>query len=160
MRRIGVLLNFAAHGRTGARCTFVQALPQLGWTETAVATGVSRTVPIVSVNVADPAGAGFVAGPVRCEGNATGFTSVEYGTNGKWLEPLKDIAPCVARAVIRDSTLAAGIEQLAAIQLVAPSLGVEVSPIGVGVRDIGGIEHAISACSGQMQWPCRSSSLN
>jgi hypothetical protein len=45
--------------------------------------------------------------------------------------------------------LYAGIEQLGAIQSVAPSLGVEVSPIGAGVRDIGGIEHAISAYSGQ-----------
>ena len=59
------------------------------------------------------------------------------------------IALCVARAaVIRHSTFAAGIEQLGAVQSVAASLGVEVSPIGVGVRDIGGIEHAISAYSG------------
>jgi len=107
---------------------------------------VSRTVPIVFVNVTDPVGGGFVASLGRPGGNATGFTSIEYGMSGKWLELLKEIAPRVTRAaVIRDPTFASGIGQLGAIQSVAPSLGVEVSPIGVGVRDIGGVERAIAA---------------
>src|SRR5262245_58451530 len=46
----------------------------------------SRTVPIVFVVVADPVGAGFVDGLARPGGNATGFTSAEYGTSAKWLE--------------------------------------------------------------------------
>jgi putative ABC transport system substrate-binding protein len=106
---------------------------------------VSRTVPIVFVNVTDPVGGGFVASLARPDGNATGFTSIEYGMSGKWLELLKEIAPLVTRAaVIRDPTIAAGIGQLGAIQSVAPSLGVEVSPIGIGIRDIGGTERAIT----------------
>jgi len=107
---------------------------------------VSRTVPIVFVNVTDPVGGGFVASLGRPGGNATGFTSIEYGMSGKWLELLKEIAPRVTRAaIIRDPTFASGIGQLGAIQSVAPSFGVEVSPIGVDVRDVSGIERAITA---------------
>ena len=39
----------------------------------------TRTMPIVFVNVADPVGAGFVESLARPGGNATGFTSFEYG---------------------------------------------------------------------------------
>ena len=46
-------------------------------------------------------------------------------------------------AVLRDSGSPAGIGQFAVIQSVAPSLGVEVSPINV--RDAGEIERAIAA---------------
>ena len=64
--------------------------------------------------------------------------------SGKWLELLKEIAPGVTRAaVLRDPAIAAGIGQFAAIQAVAPSLGVEVSP--VDVRDAGEIERAVAA---------------
>jgi putative ABC transport system substrate-binding protein len=105
---------------------------------------VTRTVPVVFVLVIDPVGAGFVASLARPGGNATGFTIFEYGTSGKWLELLKEIAPRVTRAaVLRDPAIASGIGQFAAIQAVAPSLGVELSP--VDVRDAGEIERAITA---------------
>jgi putative tryptophan/tyrosine transport system substrate-binding protein len=104
----------------------------------------TRAVPIVFVNVSDPVGAGFVASLARPGGNATGFTIFEYGMAGKWLELLKEIAPGVKRvAVIRDPDISAGTGQLGAIQSVAPSLGVELSP--VGVRDAAEIEHALDS---------------
>ena len=53
----------------------------------------TRTVPIVFPVAADPVGAGFVNSLARPGGNATGFTSFEYGIGGKWLELLKQIAP-------------------------------------------------------------------
>jgi putative ABC transport system substrate-binding protein len=103
----------------------------------------TRTVPIVFVTVIDPVGAGFVATLARPGGNATGFTIYEYGMSGKWLELLKEIAPRVTRAaVLRDPAVASGIGQFGAVQAVAPSLRVELSP--VDVRDAGEIERAVT----------------
>jgi putative ABC transport system substrate-binding protein len=105
---------------------------------------VTRTVPIVFVTVIDPVSAGFVESLARPGGNTTGFINFEFGISGKWLELLKEIAPRVTRvAVLRDLALAAGSGLLGAIQAVAPSFGVELSPIGV--RDAGEIERAVAA---------------
>ncbi len=104
----------------------------------------TRTVPIVFVTVIDPVGAGFVASLAQPGGNATGFMIFEYSMSGKWLEVLKEIAPRVTRAaVLRDPAVASGIGQFGAVQIVAPSLGVQVTP--VDVRDAGEIERALTA---------------
>jgi putative ABC transport system substrate-binding protein len=104
----------------------------------------TRTVPIVFAIVADPVGAGIVARLSRPGGNATGFMQFEYSLSGKWLELLKQIAPGVNRAaVLRDPTSTAGIGQFAVIQSVAPSVGVEVSPINTNDAAIE-IERAVS----------------
>jgi putative tryptophan/tyrosine transport system substrate-binding protein len=103
----------------------------------------TRTVPIVFVTVIDPVGAGFVTSLAQPGGNATGFTIYEYGMSGKWLELLREIAPRVTRAaILRDPAVASGIGQFGAIQAVAPSLGVELTP--VDVRHAGEIERAIT----------------
>src|SRR6516225_12255579 len=105
---------------------------------------VTRALPIVFANVADPVGAGFVDSLSRPGGNITGFLAFEYGFSGKWLELLKQIAPQVTRAaVIRDPALSFAIGVFGAIQAVAPALGVEITPIGV--HDIGEIERAVEA---------------
>jgi putative tryptophan/tyrosine transport system substrate-binding protein len=104
----------------------------------------TSTVPIVFPIVVDPVGAGFVTSLARPGGNATGFTQYEYGVSGKWPELLKQIAPAVTRAaVLRDPTLTSGTAQFAAIQAVAPSLGMEMSP--VNVRDPSEIGRAVTA---------------
>jgi putative ABC transport system substrate-binding protein len=104
----------------------------------------TRTVPIVFAIVIDPVGAGFVASLAKPGGNATGFTVYEYSMSGKWLELLKEIAPRVTRAaVLRDPAVASGIGMFGAVQIVAPSLGVELIP--VDVRDAGEIERAVAA---------------
>jgi putative tryptophan/tyrosine transport system substrate-binding protein len=104
----------------------------------------TRTVPIVFVGVIDPVGAGFVANLARPGGNTTGFAAFEYGISGKWIALLKEVAPGVTRAaVLRDPSIAAGIGQLAAIQAVAPSLGVELSPFDM--RNDSELEHAVAA---------------
>jgi putative tryptophan/tyrosine transport system substrate-binding protein len=103
----------------------------------------TRTVPIVFVLVADPVGAGFVASLARPGGNATGFSYSEYGISGKWLELLKEMSPGVRRvAVLRDTADPAGTGQWGAMQSVAPSVGVELTPIGV--RDPGEIERGVA----------------
>jgi ABC-type uncharacterized transport system substrate-binding protein len=105
---------------------------------------VTRTVPIVFASVVDPVGGGFVANLARPGGNITGFTLFEYGLSGKWPELLKQIAPGVTRAaVLRDATLKTAVGQFAAIEAVAPSLGLELSPFAV--RDAGEIERAVTA---------------
>jgi putative tryptophan/tyrosine transport system substrate-binding protein len=107
----------------------------------------TRTLPIVFVNVADPVAAGYVASLARPGGNVTGFTFIEYGTSGKWLELLKEIAPNVKRvAVLRDPNLAAGIGQFAIIQSAAPTFKVEASPMDVRKADE--IERAIKEFAG------------
>src|SRR5262249_19368666 len=103
----------------------------------------TRTIPIVFTIVADPVGAGYVDSLARPGGNATGFAWAEYSIGGKWLEMLKEIAPRVTReAVLRDAALAVGTGQFGAIQSVAPSFGVELTP--VGVRDAEEIERGIT----------------
>src|SRR5215475_4155882 len=61
----------------------------------------TRVVPIVFVHVADPVGGGFVESLAHPGGNTTGFTNLEYGVSGKWLELLKQLAPRVTRAARR-----------------------------------------------------------
>jgi len=103
----------------------------------------TRTIPIVFVQVTDPVGGGFVKSLARPGGNATGFSALEYGMSGKWLELLKQMAPDIARAaVIRNPAIASGSGQFGALQAVAPLLGVEVSPIDV--RNVDDIEHAVA----------------
>jgi putative ABC transport system substrate-binding protein len=104
----------------------------------------TRSVPIVFVNVIDPVGSGIVESLAHPGGNATGFTQFDYGMSGKWLELLKEISPGIKRvAVIRDARVDTGIGQLAALQSVAPALGIELRPIGV--RDAAEIERAFAS---------------
>jgi putative ABC transport system substrate-binding protein len=102
------------------------------------------TVPIVFMLLPDPVGAGYVDSLARPGRNATGFTNFEYGLSGKWVELLKEMAPNVKRVgVLRDAALVAGTGQFGAIQAVAPSFGVEVTPINV--TDAPEIERAVAA---------------
>ena len=104
---------------------------------------VTQAIPIVFAVVADPVGAGYVESLARPGGNLTGLSTFEYALGGKWLELLEEIAPRTLRvAVIRDSAMAVGPAMFAAIQTVAPSLGVELRP--VDVRNAGEIERAIT----------------
>ena len=103
----------------------------------------TRTLPIVFAQVADPVSAGFVVSLAKPGGNMTGFTNIDYDIGAKWLELLKEIAPDVTRVgVIRDPTTTASIGQLAAVQSVARTFGVEVSPLGG--RDAKDIENTVT----------------
>ena len=104
----------------------------------------TSTVPIVFTQTSDPVGGGLVASLARPGGNATGFALYDYDMGGKWLELLKEIAPRVTRAaVLRDPAISQGIGQFTAIQSVARSLGVEVSP--VNIRDAGEVDRDVAA---------------
>lgn len=104
----------------------------------------TRNVPIVFPVLGDPVGAGFVESLARPGGNVTGFMNFEFSLSGKWLELLKQIAPGVTRAaVLRDPTEGSGTSQFAAIQVMAPSLRMEVSPINL--RNADEIASAVAA---------------
>jgi putative tryptophan/tyrosine transport system substrate-binding protein len=105
---------------------------------------VSRSVPIVFAAVTDPIGMGIAQSLARPGGNATGFTSAEFGMSAKWLELLKEIAPGVKRvAVLREPGNPGAMPQFAAIQTVAPMFGVELTLIDLA--DAGEIERSIDA---------------
>jgi putative ABC transport system substrate-binding protein len=104
---------------------------------------VSSTVPIVFPEVVDPVGAGFVTSLASPGGNATGFSLIDYGISGKWLQLLKQISPGITKAVvIRQPSSPGGGGQLGAIEAVALEFGVEVTP--AGLRDAGEIERAVA----------------
>jgi putative ABC transport system substrate-binding protein len=104
----------------------------------------TRDIPIVFMAVTDPVAAGVVQSLARPGGNATGFTSAEFSMSAKWLELLKEIAPGVTRAaILQDPGNVGGLPQFAAIQSVAPALGVDLSTLFM--RDADEIERAIAA---------------
>ena len=88
----------------------------------------THTIPIVFAVVSDPVGAGFIASLPRPGGNITGFTNIEAGMGGKWLELLKEVAPRIRRAAIMfnpDTAPGAGLYYLAPFEAAARALGVE-----------------------------------
>jgi putative ABC transport system substrate-binding protein len=96
----------------------------------------TRTVPIVFVNIADPVGSGIVDSLARPGGNITGFMVFDFSFGGKWLDLLKEIAPHVSRvALFRDDTSPVGIAQFAAVQAMATSAGLQVTPVNVRNSD-------------------------
>jgi putative ABC transport system substrate-binding protein len=124
------------------------AILALGYATVSALEKATRSVPIVFTNVIDPVGGSLVASLARPGGNATGFSSPEFGFAAKWVELLKEIAPGVMRvAVMRDSGIASQVAMFGSIQSVAPSLGVEPRPIDT--RDAGEIERAVAAFAHQ-----------
>jgi putative ABC transport system substrate-binding protein len=108
----------------------------------------TRTIPIVFPVVGDPVAAGFADSLARPGGNATGFMTGENSMGAKWLELLKQVAPGVARgAVLRDSATPTGMGLFGAMQAVAPSLRMEVTPVNLG--DAPEIERAVAAFARQ-----------
>ena len=115
----------------------------VGGTVVGVFQQLMHELPIVFVGTTDPVSRGLVASLSRPGGNATGFLLFEFGISGKWLELLKEISPHVTRAVvIGDPSVFSGVGELAAIQAMAPSLRVDLSP--VDARDVAGIERALT----------------
>jgi putative ABC transport system substrate-binding protein len=104
---------------------------------------VTRTIPIVFVQVADAVGGGFVESLAHPGGNATGFTNFEFDISSKWLELLREVAPRTTRtAVLRDPSNPTGTAQFGAVQAVGRGIGIEATPIGL--RDAAEIERGIS----------------
>jgi putative ABC transport system substrate-binding protein len=89
----------------------------------------TRTVPIVFVDVSDPAGQGFIQSLARPGGNITGFSMPDAPIYGKWLQLLKEIAPGITRVAVifnPDNHPIAALNSRA-IEDAAPSLGITVT---------------------------------
>jgi len=98
---------------------------------------VTRSVPIVFAAVTDPVGLGIVQSLSHPGGNVTGFLSAEFGFGGKLLEVLKEISPDIRKVIVlANLDNQSGSPQFAAIQAVAPAVGVEVSLLGVDDNDL------------------------
>jgi putative ABC transport system substrate-binding protein len=54
---------------------------------------VTRSIPIVMAQGIDPVGNGYVDSWRGQAENTTGFIRFEYSLAGKWMEPLKEVAP-------------------------------------------------------------------
>lgn len=90
------------------------------------------SIPVVFTVVTDPVAAGFVDSIAHPGGNMTGFMQSEYSLHSKLLELLKELVPQIAHtAVLRDLANPAGISQFSAIQAVASSKAMTVSPVSV-----------------------------
>ena len=107
----------------------------------------TSTIPIVFVQVSDPAGNGFVRSLARPGGNVTGFAHFDYEIGGKWLEVLRDAAPGLSHAgAIYGVENPASPKYLAAAQAAAGTLGVILTP--KGMRDGADIERVIGEIAG------------
>src|SRR5260221_4510581 len=98
------------------------------------------TIPIVFGNLVDPVGQGFVASLARPGGNVTGFVNLEPSVAGKYVEPLKEIAPLVARVAIFYNPPTAPYHEiyLSPFNTAARSLG--LVPIVAAIRDLAELE--------------------
>jgi putative ABC transport system substrate-binding protein len=107
----------------------------------------TKTIPIVFVQVGDPVGSGFVASLAHPGGNITGFSSIQPSMGGKWLGVLKEAAPGVSRvAMLYGSDVPNNLGFLHAAEAGASGLGVTVAGIDV----VGGdLDRAIADFAGK-----------
>src|SRR5215472_15763403 len=104
---------------------------------------VTRTLPIVFLQVSDPVGGGFVGSLAHPEGNITGFTNFEAEIGGKWLRMLKDIAPAVENVgFIFNPETSAHREFLQSAERASGALNVKIIPLGV--HKVDEVEDAIT----------------
>jgi putative ABC transport system substrate-binding protein len=105
----------------------------------------TRSIPIVFANVADPVGNGVVPSLARPGGNITGFAAYEDSIAGKWLELLKEIAPQITRVGYvfgaEEEFGPNGALFYRVLQATAPTFSVE--PTAIRIRSAAEIEPAI-----------------
>ena len=105
----------------------------------------SRTIPIIFTAVTDPVGSGFVASFNRPGGNVTGFSNAEPTIAGKWLEPLKEIAPRVKRVAFIFHSTTAPYAQVYLDPFKAAAASFAVEAIAAPVRGDAELDSIIAA---------------
>ena len=86
----------------------------------------TKTIPIVFVQVSDPVAQGFVSNLSHPSGNITGFGSYEFSIGGKWLDLLKQTAPALSNVAVifNPDTSPQSKLFLRSVEAAAPSFGV------------------------------------
>jgi putative tryptophan/tyrosine transport system substrate-binding protein len=94
---------------------------------------VTTTIPIVFAVVSDPVGQGLVPNLTHPGGNITGFSNLEPGLGGKWLELLKEIAPSVTNVAVMFNPATSPYNELfeRSVEDGARTFGVQVSRVPV-----------------------------
>ena len=107
---------------------------------------VTRTIPIVFVNVTDPIGVGLVESLAHPGGNITGFSIYDaaLAIGGKWIEILKEIDPRIDRVatLFNPQTAPHAKKFLGSIEAAKKSSS--VSTTTMPVRDAAELQHAIA----------------
>jgi putative tryptophan/tyrosine transport system substrate-binding protein len=100
----------------------------VGRQETAALLAVTRTIPIVLMQVNNPVEQGFVATLAKPGGNATGFIQMSAELDPKRLQILHEIAPSLSRvAFLVNPNLTPGLQQrFAGVDAAAKSLGIDL----------------------------------
>ena len=121
-----------------------EALVADGTTMLEITRRATMTIPIVFTMVSDPVGQGFVLSLARPGGNATGFTSFEFSTGGKWLELIREASPSVKRAgvIFNPVTAPYAPSYLHSIESAAVPIAVDVT--GAPILNVTDIEHVIT----------------
>jgi len=105
----------------------------------------TRTIPIVFVGVIDPVATGIVARLNQPAGNITGFAGWEPTLEGKWLEPLSEIAPGLKRAAIMFNPGHAGPVSTFMPSFETAARSLKVMPILAPIHSDAEIETTITA---------------
>jgi putative ABC transport system substrate-binding protein len=107
-----------------------------GNAEVEAAASVTKTVPIVMMNVGDPVALGLVESLARPGGNLTGLTNLARQVVPKGLELLREIMPGLSRlAVIYNPSSTSKRAELVEVRAAAEGLRVEIVPFEVRAAD-------------------------
>jgi ABC-type uncharacterized transport system substrate-binding protein len=121
------------------------AILSMGTVPTGFVVRETQTIPIVFVSVGDPIASGLVANLNRPGANVTGFMLDVSSQGGKWVQLLKEIAPCTVHIAVLANPATAPSSQLfmPSIEAAASALAIEVSHTPVQAKEE--IEGVISA---------------
>jgi len=104
----------------------------------------THVIPIVFTSASDPLESGLISNMARPGGNVTGFTQLEVGFSGKYLELLKEVAPRTTRMAILhqpDTLLLPALRRT----LDAAAATLAVQPTYIPASEPSSIERAVNA---------------
>ncbi|MBI2360205.1 MAG: ABC transporter substrate-binding protein [Deltaproteobacteria bacterium] len=115
----------------------VDVIVSYGGAPIGVLKNTTKTIPIVMPIMSDPIAGGFVANPLRPEGNITGITNFAPELSGKRLELLKEAIPTTTRVAVLWSSVPALEPAMKELEVSARFLKVRLEPVSLRLlRDL------------------------